>query len=350
MINREKIIELAKINKKLKTSDVSTVFNVSRQYANSLINSLVLEHKLLKFGSTKNSFYVLPDIASKESELIPDHFEKKLSNHKLEEHKVLDELERKFPPLAELPENVRSIFVYAFSEMLNNAIEHSESETINISVSVRDKKLFFTVNDFGIGVFRNIKQKKGLNSELEAVQELLKGKMTTMPKSHSGEGIYFTSRASDFFALESFEYDLIVDNKIDDVFFGQSKRSKKGTKVVFSIAIDSGRHLIDIFNKYTIENDDGVPGFDKTEIRIKMYTVGGVHVSRSQARRLLFGLNKFKSIIFDFSGVPMIGQAFADEVFRVFREKFPDIKLQAINTNDAVKFMIDRADGGISTK
>ena len=70
--------------------------------------------------------------------------------------------------------------------------------------------------------------------------------------------------------------------------------------------------------------------------------MGGVHVSRSQARRILTNLYKFRSIIFDFDKVPMVGQAFADEIFRVFHNKYPDIKLKAINMNEAVQFMIGR--------
>ena len=72
--------------------------------------------------------------------------------------------------------------------------------------------------------------------------------------------------------------------------------------------------------------------------------MGTVYISRSQARRLLAGLNKFKSIILDFDKVPTIGQSFADEIFRVFLSDNPEIKIQAVNTNKAVQFMIDRVD------
>jgi len=41
------------------------------------------------------------------------------------------------------------------------------------------------------------------------------------------------------------------------------------------------------------------------------------HVSRSQAKRLLMGLEKFNTIILDFKGVVSVGQAFVDQVFRV---------------------------------
>jgi hypothetical protein len=98
-----------------------------------------------------------------------------------------------------------------------------------------------------------------------------------------------------------------------------------------------------VFLKYTNLIDEGEFGFDKTEIRIKLYTIGGVHISRSQARRVLAGLEKFKIIVFDFDKVPTVGQAFADEVFRVFQNKYPDIKLEAENMSEGVKFMVERA-------
>jgi len=89
---------------------------------------------------------------------------------------------------------------------------------LEVSIEETDKNIGFKVFDDGIGVFRNIMQKKQLSSELEAIQELLKGKTTTLPHSHSGEGIFFTSKIADIFILESFEYRLRVDNTINDVF------------------------------------------------------------------------------------------------------------------------------------
>jgi len=46
--------------------------------------------------------------------------------------------------------------------------------------------------------------------------------------------------------------------------------------------------------------------------------------------------------LLDFSGVEMIGQAFADQIFRVFRNEHPDINLVRINTNDDVEKMVHR--------
>ena len=66
-------------------------------------------------------------------------------------------------------------------------------------------------------------------------------------------------------------------------------------------------------------------------------------VSRSQARHVLFGLEKFKVIVFDFTNVPVVGQAFADEIFRVFQQKHPEIRLDTENMSEGVKFMVKRA-------
>ena len=46
----------------------------------------------------------------------------------------------------------------------------------------------------------------------------------------------------------------------------------------------------------------------------------------------------------DFDKVSTIGQAFADEVFRVFKEKHPNIAIQPINMDEAVRFMVERVD------
>jgi hypothetical protein len=186
-------------------------------------------------------------------------------------------------------------------------------------------------------------KKYKLKSEWESIQELLKGKTTTMPKSHSGEGIFFTSKVADIFTLDSYGYQLIVNNQIPDVFVQKIQKQEKGTKVTFQIDIKSKKHLNQIFNQYTNLTEESDYGFDKTDIHVKLYTIGGVYVSRSQARRILAGLEKFQNILFDFDQVPMVGQAFADEIFRVFSHKYPHIKLETANKNEGVKFMIERA-------
>ena len=343
MLTKDQILKIAKNKGALYSRDVVGKFKVSRQYANLLISALVEEHKLIKLGSTRKAFYVLPEYARTHQEIFPLRYAKVFRNEGLEEHRVLNQIEQTFPTLKNLPENVRSIFTYAFSEMLNNAIEHSKSVRIGVEVSIPKKTLSFTIQDSGIGVFRNVMKQRGLKSETEAIQDILKGKTTTMPKSHSGEGIFFTSKAGDVFILDSFGYQLIVNNEMPDVFVKTVKKIKRGTRVLFKLSITSDRHLNEVFKKYTNLAGKNDYGFDKTEIRVKLYTIGGVHISRSQARRVLASLEKFKIIVFDFDKVPTVGQAFADEVFRVFHHTHPHIKLEAENMSEGVTFMVERA-------
>lgn len=66
-------------------------------------------------------------------------------------------------------------------------------------------------------------------------------------------------------------------------------------------------------------------------------------ISRSQAKRLTLGLEKFKRVVLDFSKVETVGQGFVDEVFRVFQNKHKDIEITYENANENVEFMIKRS-------
>jgi hypothetical protein len=269
---------------------------------------------------------------------------RRLRRRRLSEDRVLEEVWRRCPALERgLRPNVRSLFSYAFLEMLNNAIEHSGSTWIELSV-MRGSSLSFVIRDFGIGAFRNIQRKKALRTEWEALQHLLKGKQTTDPERHSGEGIFFTSKLADVFHLESFGLRLTTHGIIGDVFVEEVAERLRGTEVAFQIDIRSRRDMMEIFRAY--QTDAATFAFDRTAVRARLFATPDAYLSRSQARRLLTGLDRFRVVELDFSGVPMIGQAFADEVFRVFSRTHPDVTIQPKNMTSAVAFMVGRAKGG----
>ena len=56
---------------------------------------------------------------------------------------------------------------------------------------------------------------------------------------------------------------------------------------------------------------------------------------------------KFKTVVLDFAGVEEIGQAFSDEIFRVFATSHPEVDLISVNAAVGVQQMIVRA---ISTR
>lgn len=308
----------------------------SRQWTSNILQELAKEEKLIRNESGRFVFYVLPN----RLDLLGKKIERKLKNKGLSEDIVFNQINSQAPFINNLGENLHSILEYSFTEMLNNAIEHSKSKLIAVSFEENKQKVIFEVMDKGIGVFKNVMRKYNLKSELEAIQELTKGKTTTLPNSHSGEGIFFTSKIADIFILDSFGYRLRIDNNIKDLFVEKLDLQVLGTRVRFEINKNSKKHLNDVFREY--ESEPGSHSFDKTKVHVKLFKAGSIYISRSQARRLMANLNKFKLIILDFNQIKTVGQAFADEVFRVFSSKNPKIKIEAINMSEGVQFMINR--------
>jgi hypothetical protein len=66
-------------------------------------------------------------------------------------------------------------------------------------------------------------------------------------------------------------------------------------------------------------------------------------ISRSQAKSLIARARQFTQVQLDFAEVPEIGQAFSDEIFRVFVLAHPHVQLEAVNANPDVQRMIKRA-------
>lgn len=341
---RDVALRLASRQSTFQTGDVLRGLSepATRQYVQPILRGMVADGLLLYTGKGRAAAYASPG----KSDILFKRYARRLTNRGLEEHIVFDTLKQKAGFLRNIRENVFSIFDYSFQEMLNNAIDHSQSKTIQIAAECSDHMLMFRVSDSGVGVFSNIADKLRLRSELEAVGELMKGKTTTDPKHHTGEGIFFSSKAADRFILESHNLRLVVDNMLNDVFIEELADYKRGTRVLVYVREGSKRHLSDIFRKYQTNPEDHA--FNKTEIRVKLFEMGTVYISRSQARRVMSGLDKkFQTVILDFEGVQTIGQAFADEVFRVYRTRHPEMILGAENAKPGVQFMIDRAQANL---
>jgi anti-sigma regulatory factor (Ser/Thr protein kinase) len=244
--------------------------------------------------------------------------------------------------LAKLSSDAHSALRYAFTEMLNNAIEHSGGKTAEIVLERAGKSVRFEVADDGIGVFRRVREGLELSDDLVALQELSKGKVTTMPARHTGEGIFFSSKIADVFEMDSGGLRWRVDNLIDDIAVGEGE-IRRGTRVRFEIAAASKRSLTELFDRYTEHFE-----FSKSRTYVKLFAIGVAFVSRSEARRLLNALERFREVVLDFHGVQMVGQGFADEVFRVWANDHPSTALIPTRMSRPVAFMIERARRGAS--
>lgn len=227
---------------------------------------------------------------------------------------------------------------YAFTEMLNNAIDHSSGRRATVSVWVSGQEIAFRIGDDGVGAFARLRDGLGLDHALDAAAELTKGKRTTWRERHTGEGIFFTSKAVTAFRISANGFRLTIDNERADVGLGISP-VQTGTVVESSIALPSPHTLRSVFAAFT--NDDH--RFSRSRPTVKLFGVGVSFVSRSEARRVMDGMIGFDDIDIDFAGVEDVGQGFVDEALRVWPAQHPGVNVHPINMNEAVEFMVLRA-------
>lgn len=247
------------------------------------------------------------------------------------------------PLLPNVPANVRALCHHGATEMINNAIDHSAGTELTMVVDRSRRQIAIVIDDDGIGIFRKIARHLQLPDERLALLELAKGKFTSDPKNHSGEGVFFSSRMFDRFQIHSnglvFDHDANLPLDLLD----EAGIDRAGTTVTMVVALDSSRTPQEIYSKYSSGPEEFT--FARTVVPVRLARIGEDElVSRSQAKRLLERVDRFTVVEFDFSGVASIGQAFADEVFRVFAIAHPGVELIASHAVTEVQQMVRRAE------
>ena len=251
-------------------------------------------------------------------------------------------------PLFEgLAANVLDIWQYAFTEMVNNAVDHSGGSRLHMVVTRTAVLTRMLLSDDGVGIFRKIQQVCHLEDEHHAVLELAKGKLTTDPQRHTGEGIFFTSRMFDQYAILAGGVFFSHTNTEQEDWILECESPNEGTLVAMALANASTRTSKEIFDAYTAPNEDF--GFTKTVVPVRLAKHGQENlISRSQAKRLLAHVDRFKVVVLDFTEVDTIGPAFADEIFRVFAAAHPAVEIVPVLAGPEVARMIARARAGAS--
>jgi anti-sigma regulatory factor (Ser/Thr protein kinase) len=309
-------------------SDVARGLRVSAATSHRLLHALVLGGVLQRHGKGRAARYRLRAIRRRFrlAGLAEDEAWRRVA-----------EDQARIRPLG--PEEAMSLR-YAATEVINNAVEHSRGRSVEIAVAFEAARTtVVTVRDDGVGVFRRLSEDFGFRSPHEAIVQLEQGKLTSDPARHSGEGLFFSSKAVAGFRLESQGVAWIVDNLVSDSAIGPSD-VRRGTRVVLTVVDGRTPRLEDVFRAYT---DPESLEFVRTRTTVKLAALGTGLVSRSEAMRLTARLAEFKHVTLDFSGVEVVGQGFCDEVFRVFARAHPEMTIEAIGMNDAVAFMVARA-------
>lgn len=258
----------------------------------------------------------------------------------LEEDKIFSDLIEEI--VKKLPDNVYKIWQYAFTEMMNNAIDHSNASKIAVFIAQTPCSTRIMIDDNGIGIFEKIREYCGYDCLDDAVNELFKGKLTTDSENHTGEGIFFTSRMIENFGVLSGgkifthnpHFDIMRD--VCAVPGLENFKDESGTIVVMIMPNNSRVNIKEVFDMFSdIDN-----GFIKTHIPLKNIFTDGFPVSRSQAKRLSARFENFERIVLDFDGIDDMGQGFAHELFVVFKKKHPEVELEVMNANNDVKKML----------
>ena len=296
-------------------------FGVTRQAVNLHLQRLLTDSDLLRKGKTRRTrFFLAPKKTWQKG------YPRQQSESDVWENDVL-------PQISDLPENTLDIWRYCFTEMFNNAVDHSSGTRITVQLKRTAVNTELAIIDNGVGIFKKIQRAMKFSDERYSVLELAKGKFTTDPERHTGEGIFFTSKMLDGFDISS-----------GGVYFTSVSllKNPKGTAVWMKLKNTTDRSRMEVFDEYASPENDYA--FDKTVVPVKMaeHSPNDL-ISRSQAKRLLFRIDRFRRVVFDFQSVNQIGQAFADEIFRVFARRHPGVDVQFVNANDEVIRMIKRA-------
>jgi anti-sigma regulatory factor (Ser/Thr protein kinase) len=230
-----------------------------------------------------------------------------------------------------------AVLEYVCTEMLNNVLDHSGASMLSAAFDWSPASVALRFSDNGRGIFKVVRQAYALDSEQDAALLLLKGKVTSDPKRHTGEGLFFSSRACQWFCAQSGSIGLSLTAPSGWLFESPNEQVT-GTRIGARVSRDQPPDLKRLFDEFCPQPD---LQFSRTVVQVGLQRhADGELVSRSQGKRLVLGLEKFSAVTFDFSSVASMQQGFADEVFRVWRNAHPNIRLQVRNVEQAVSQML----------
>ncbi len=305
----------------------SKEFSVSRTTVHRHLNRLERDGKIIKTGTTKQAAYFLK--TSLDKTLIFNRDTGAVGKEIWSQYLAAD-FSRLKPAQIE-------ICAYGFAQAFDNACLHSESKGIVVKTVWKENSVELNVIDDGVGLFEKIRNEQGLADKRESVLPLAHGVLRWNPENPPG--LLTVSRAFDMFGVLANGLFYFKDNRNDDWFLeSKPKARSKGTRVSMALHFDSVRTLSAVLPqpRATAETERR-----SAEVRIALGRFDEEpYVSRIQAQRLLKGMDRFQRVVLDFTGITTVGQAFVDEVFRVYAADNPDTRLDVIHANEDVRFMI----------
>ena len=233
---------------------------------------------------------------------------------------------------------VIEVLEYVCTEMLNNVLDHSGGRAAEVALDWDAQSVVVEIGDDGRGIFASLRTALGAESDADAAMLLLKGKVTTDPDRHTGEGLFFSARVCEGFELQSGSTGLRLTGSTHPWSFETAEPPVQGTRLSFRVSRSAPSRLREVFDRFCPQPE---LQFSRTEVSVGlMQQAEGALVSRSQGKRLVMGLERFSAVTLDFTGVQGIRQGFADEVFRVWANAHPAIELDVVCAGEEVVRML----------
>lgn len=248
---------------------------------------------------------------------------------------------RDFAPRFALRPNVARIAQHVFTELLNNAIDHSGGRSVTVSLRQTPTQLQLLVSDDGRGVFDRVAEQFLIDDPMLAMLELAKGKLTSQPDRHSGRGLFFSAKLADVFDLHANEQAFQQRAWQCDQWWQRGRPAcRVGTSVYVAICVDTERRLDEVLQRYSLSGTGY--GFERTVVPLRLLTDAQAGLeARAQARRVSARLTQFRRVELDFDGLDEVGHGFTDELFRVFGRQHPGLELVPVNMAPRVAAMVD---------
>jgi anti-sigma regulatory factor (Ser/Thr protein kinase) len=244
-----------------------------------------------------------------------------------------------FAPHFALPPAVRRLARHVFTELVNNAVDHSEGTRVTVSLRQTPTQAQLLVSDDGRGLFDKLRAAFALPDPALAMLELGKGKLTSDPARHGGRGLFFSARAADVFDLHANAAAFRRRAWEGDGWHRGRALDRRGTSIYAAIALDTTRTLESVFAAHSLDGR-GV-GFERTVVALQLLADQGELATRAQARRAASGLARFARAELDFAGITHVGHSFADELFRVLAPQTGALELVPLNMAGGVAAMVD---------
>ncbi|MBP6903403.1 MAG: ATP-binding protein [Burkholderiaceae bacterium] len=240
-----------------------------------------------------------------------------------------------FAPAFELPPNVAEIAEQVFTELVNNAVDHSGGSLVTVSMRQTPWQCQLLVSDDGRGVFDSLGQRFQLDDPAQAMLQLALGKLSSQPERHTGRGLFFTARLADVFDLHANGAAFQQRDWQRSQWHAGRPACQHGTSVYVALRLDTQRTLDEVLRQHSLDGQGYA--FERTVLPLRL--AGGLS-SRAQARRVAERLPLFRRVELDFDGLPSVGHAFADELLRVFGRAHPQVELVPVNAAPSVAALL----------